>query len=68
MDPKFALPVEIVESASINGNEYGWPLHAFPSAALRAKSLGCACVGGQFQFRTPVGVCEMYWLEADFEG
>ena len=32
MDPKFTLPSEMVRDASISGNEYGWPLRAFPNA------------------------------------
>ena len=65
MKPKFELPSELVQGTSINGNEYGWPPALFPDAALRAESLGYACLGGQFQFRASVGTCEMYWLSAD---
>ena len=65
MDAKFTLPAELVEGASIQGNEYGWSLNSFPDAARRAESLGYACLGGQFQFRVSVGTCEMYWLSAD---
>src|SRR5580658_1052682 len=65
METRFKLPDQLVEGASINGNEYGWPIDAFPEAARRAESLGYACIGGQFQFRADVGVCEMYWLAAD---
>ena len=65
MDARFTLPLELVTGASISGNEYGWPPDLFPDAARRAGALGYACLGGQFQFRAPVGVCEMYWLSAD---
>jgi hypothetical protein len=65
MEPQFELPAELIQSASIRGNEYGWPPALFPDVARRAESLGYACLGGQFQFRAPVGTCEMYWLSAD---
>jgi hypothetical protein len=65
METRFKLPDQLVEGASINGNEYGWTIDAFPEAARRAESLGYACIGGQFQFRADAGTCEMYWLAAD---
>lgn len=37
----------------------------YSQMARVAESLGYACLGGQFQFRAPVGTCEMYWLNAD---
>jgi hypothetical protein len=65
MKSRFRLPEKLAAGASINGNEYGWPLSLFPEIATRAEAMGYACLGGQFQFRTPIGVCEMYWLSAD---
>ena len=59
------LPAEISKGASVRGNEYGWPISAFPEAVAKAKSLGFACLGGQFQFRAPGCIYEMYWLSAD---
>jgi hypothetical protein len=60
------LPSEMVEGATLRGNEYGWKLAAFPGALIKAEALGYACVGGQFQTRLDDGsVCEMYWLNAD---
>jgi hypothetical protein len=61
----FLLPPEIVKGASLRGNEYGWPISAFPEALAKARSLGFACIGGQFQFRSPDSIFEMYWLTAD---
>jgi hypothetical protein len=61
----FSLPAEITKGASLRGNEYGWPISAFPEALAKAKSLGFACIGGQFQFRLPDGIYEIYWLSAD---
>ena len=65
MDTKFTLAAELVKGASVSGNEYGWAPKLFSNAARVAESLGYACLGGQFQFRAPVGTCEMYWLRAD---
>jgi hypothetical protein len=59
------LPPEIAKEASFRGNEYGWPIPAFPDALIKARSLGFACLGGQFQFRFPDGTYEMYWLSAN---
>lgn len=61
----FSLPSEITKEASLRGNEYAWPISAFPDALAKAKSMGFACIGGQFQFRLQSGTCEMYWLNAD---
>jgi hypothetical protein len=65
MNLRFTLPSELMRDAPISGNEYGWPLGAFPDAVRQAESLSYACLGGQFQFRAPAGTCEMYWLSAD---
>jgi len=59
------LPTELISGATLAGNEYAWDLSDFPDAIRRAAGLGYACLGGQFQFRTPWGTCEMYWLNAD---
>ena len=67
MEDQFRLPDEIALDASIRGNEYGWRIEQFPSAIENAKRLGFACLGGQFQFRFPDGIFEMYWLYADSE-
>jgi hypothetical protein len=58
------LPAEISKGASVRGNEYGWPISAFPEGLAKARSLGFACLGGQFQFRSPDSIREMYWLSA----
>jgi len=50
---------------SLHGREYGWNMASFPGALKAAMRLGYACLGGQFQFRTDDGICEMYWLAAD---
>ena len=59
------LPPELVAGATLRGNEYAWSVEAFPDALRLAKSLGFACPGGNFQFRLPNAICEMYWLSAD---
>lgn len=59
------LPPEIAEGASLRDNEYGWPVSAFTESLTSARSRGFACLGGQFQFRFPSTIYEMYWLEAN---
>jgi hypothetical protein len=60
------LPADVVEGATLRGNEYGWPVTSFRVALDRAEAHGYACLGGQFQFRLADGsTCEMYWLSAD---
>jgi hypothetical protein len=61
----FLLPPQLTEGASLRVNEYGWPISAFPEALAKARSLGFACFGGQFQFRLPDSTCEMHSLKAD---
>ena len=60
------LPSDVVEGATLRGNEYGWSISSFPDALARAEKKGYACLGGQYQFRLDDGsTCEMYWLSAD---
>ncbi len=59
------LPSELTAKADLRGNEYAWRPQDFPAIAARARELGYACLGGQFQFRVPGATCEMYWLNAD---
>jgi hypothetical protein len=59
------LPADVANGASLRGNEYGWRVSAFPEAVAAAKSHVLACLGGQFQFRLPESIYEMYWLSAD---
>ena len=48
-------------------SEEGWRVEDFPSILDEAIKYKLACFGGQFQFRGPIGVAEMYWLNADSE-
>jgi hypothetical protein len=60
------LPSDVLEGATLRGNEYGWSVASFPVALERAETHGYACLGGQFQCRLEDGTtCEMYWLSAD---
>jgi hypothetical protein len=61
------LPPEIAKGAHLAGNELGWRVMSFPDALSNAEALAYACIGGQFQFRLEVGICEMYCLSADSE-
>jgi hypothetical protein len=62
---EFVLPPEVVEGASVQGNEYAWSLEAFPEALRKACEVGVACLGGEFQFVVRGGIYEMYWLSVD---
>jgi hypothetical protein len=59
------LPESLRAVASFDGNELAWPVEAFPAVLDTAAAAGFACLGGQFQFRFPDGLFEMYWLNAD---
>ena len=61
------LPRELIANAMLRGREFSWHLAEFPHVLTKAEELGYACLGGQFQFRTPDATCEMYWLNADSE-
>jgi hypothetical protein len=61
------LPPAVLCKALLRGNEYAWPLDDVPAAIAAARSVGLATLGGQVQFRTPDGTCELYWLNADAE-
>ena len=60
-----SLPADLLDGATLRGNEYGWVPKSFASVVAVAADHGCACIGGQFQFRLPDATCEMYWLNAD---
>ncbi len=63
---KDVLPPEVLQGATLRGNEYGWSVSSFPNAVANAQAHGYGCLGGQFQFRLDDGgTCEMYWLAAD---
>ena len=59
------LAPELLAGATLRGNEYGWKPESFAKAIAIAADHGCACIGGQFQFRLPDATCEMYWLSAE---
>jgi hypothetical protein len=59
------FPAEIVARGSHEGNEWAWPLAIVPTVIASARAAGLATLGGQVQFRSPAGICELYWLNAD---
>jgi len=59
------LPSAVTQQATSRGNEFAWSIPAFPEALTRARELGFACLGGQFQFHLDSGIYEPYWLYAD---
>ena len=66
---ELALPDALSRKAAFDDGEHSWRVDTFPTVLREAASLGLACAGGQFQFRTSDGpICEMYELEVDTGG
>jgi hypothetical protein len=59
------FPSELLGKASRVGNEYAWPIAEIPAVIAAAKSANLVSIGGQLQFRLPMGICECYWVEVD---
>jgi hypothetical protein len=60
------LPNEILERASLRGNEYAWPVADIPLVIEAVGRSNLVNIGGQLQFRFPDGAtCECYWVEVD---
>ena len=59
------LPPDMLATANCESKEEAWRVPDFPAVLERASFHRLACVGGQFQFRGPIGIAEMYWLNAD---
>jgi hypothetical protein len=60
------LPRDILQRASLRGNEYAWALYDIPHVIEAARQAGLVNIGGQLQFRIPGGsTCECYWVEVD---
>lgn len=61
---ELALPPEILQRASLAGNEYAWRIQDIPNVIEAARASNLISVGGQLQFRLPDGgTCECYWVE-----
>ena len=63
MNSEQKLPDDILNMATIRGNEYAWPPENVLQVISTAKELNLATLGGQFQFRVPEGTCELYWID-----
>lgn len=59
------LPADMLANANRESDEEAWRLADFPSVLVRASGHRLACIGGQFQFRGPIGIAELYWLNSD---
>lgn len=59
------LPPEILQRATLRGNEYAWSLKDVPDVIAAARSCGLATLGGNIQFRIPEGTCDLYWLTVE---
>jgi hypothetical protein len=60
------LPHDVLQRASLRGNEYAWPIEDIPKVIEAARQANLASIGGQLQFRLPDGgTCECHWVEVD---
>ncbi len=60
------LPQDLLQRASLRGNEYAWPVGDIPRVIEAARRANLVSIGGQLQFRLPDGgTCECYWIEVD---
>jgi hypothetical protein len=60
------LPHDVLQRATLQGNEYAWPVEYIPKVIEAAREAELASIGGQLQFRLPDGgTCECYWVEVD---
>lgn len=64
--PENQLPADIMARATRRGNEYAWSVDDIPAVIDAVKASNLLNVGGQLQFRIPMGgTCECYWVEVD---
>lgn len=59
------LPKSLLDNATLNGNEYAWPINVIPEVIEAARKSNLLNIGGQLQFRFPDGICECYWVQID---
>lgn len=60
------LPHDLLECATLRGNEYAWRLDDIPRVIKAAREANLVSIGGQLQFRFPEGgTCECYRVEVD---
>ena len=57
------LPADLLQEATLRGNEYAWAARDIPRVIEAARAAGLVNLGGQLQFRVPGGAtCEAYWV------
>lgn len=59
------LPESMLISADRSSNEVAWKVEDFPRILDLATEHRLACIGGQFQFRGPLGIAEMCWQNVE---
>ena len=59
------LPPDVLNKASVRGNEYAWKVDDIPSVIDAASNANLLNVGGQLQFRLPDETYECYWVDVD---
>jgi hypothetical protein len=47
------LPHDVLQRATLQGNEYAWPVEYIPKVIEAAREAELASIGGQLQFRLP---------------
>jgi hypothetical protein len=62
---ELGLPHDVLQRASLSGNEYAWPIEDIPTVIEAARQANLISIGGQLQFRLPDATCECYWVEVD---
>ena len=68
LEPESRLPADILQRATLRGNEYAWKRADLSMLFAAAETAGIANLGGQVQFRVPGGTCELYWQSFDSSG
>lgn len=60
------LPDDLLERATLRGNEYAWRVDDIPKVIEAAREANLVSIGGQLQFRfADGGTCDCYWIDVD---
>ncbi len=59
------LPEDVLSRASLRGSEYAWHPDHLSDIVAAAQTVGLATCAGTFQYRIPIGTCELYWIDFD---
>jgi len=59
------LPKHLLDISILSGNERGWRKNDVLDVIEAARQVPIGTIGGQVQYITPTGTCELYWLSYD---